>query len=54
MKKRILIMLIMLVIIIGTFAYFSDSKEPTQKTIITDNSGEVIEPLSGESDNLGH
>ncbi len=47
-------MLIMLVIIIGTFAYFLDSKEPTQKTIVTDNNGEVVEPLSGDSDNLGH
>lgn len=54
MKKRISIMLIMLVIIIGTFAYFSDPKEPAQKTIITDNNGEVVEPLSDDSDNLGH
>lgn len=54
MRKRIAIMLIMLVIVIGTYAYFSDWKEPTQKTIITNNNGEVIEPLSGENDNLGH
>ncbi|WP_440896183.1 hypothetical protein ACS127_16905 [Amphibacillus sp. Q70] len=54
MKKRISIMLIILVIIIGTFVYFSVLKEPAQKTIVFDKNGEEIEPLSGDSDNLGH
>ena len=49
-KSRIL----MLVIVIGTYAYFSDWKEPTQKTIITNNNGEVIASLSDENNNLGH
>ena len=44
----------MLVIVIGTYAYFSDWKEPTQKTIITNNNGEVIASLSDENNNLGH
>lgn len=54
MKKRVFIMLIMIASIIGAFAYHSNSKEPIQKTIVIDKNGKVVEPLSGDNDNLGH
>lgn len=54
MKKRISIVLV--AIIIGSFALIFNSEKPVNKTdsIITDKNGQVIEPISGDNDNIGH
>lgn len=56
MRKRIYIALIIIVIIIGAFTYYSTSpksiKEP--ETIIKDKDGKIVEPMDEDSDNIGH
>jgi hypothetical protein len=60
MKRKFSIGLIMVSIVIGVSAYsistYSISKEPAKKTdtIITDKNGKVVEPISGDNDNIGH
>lgn len=56
MRKKVSIGLIMIAIIIGAFVYYPFSKEPIKETdtIITDKNGEVVEPINGDNDNLGH
>jgi hypothetical protein len=56
MRKRISIGLLMIAIIVGAFVSYSILKEPIEKTdtIITDKNGEVVEPISGDNDNIGH
>ncbi|WP_185763897.1 hypothetical protein [Niallia circulans] len=54
MKK--IISIVLAAIIIVSFGYYSTVKEPNEKkeSVITDKNGEIIEPISGDSDNIGH
>lgn len=54
MKKVISIVLVTIIIV--SFAYYSFSKESIEKTesVITDKNGIVIESISGDNDNVGH
>ncbi|WP_413367281.1 hypothetical protein [Lysinibacillus sp. 3P01SB] len=57
MKKRISIGLTTIAIItFGVFIYYGSLTEANKETdsIVTDKDGEVVEPLSGNNDNLGH
>lgn len=57
MKKRISIGLTTIAIItFGVFIYYGSLTEGNKGTdsIVTDKDGEVVEPLSGNNDNLGH
>lgn len=57
MKKRISIVLTTIAIVIfSVFTYYSSSTEANKKTetIVTDKDGEVVEPISGDKDNIGH
>lgn len=54
MKKIISIVLVAIIIV--SFSYNSIAKGPVEKkeSVITDNNGKVIEPISGNNDNIGH
>lgn len=54
MKKIISIVLVAIIIV--SFSYYSTAKGPVEKkeSVITDNNGKVIEPISGNNDNIGH
>jgi len=57
MRKRISIVLITIAIIIfAAFSYYTISQESYKKTdsIMTDKNGKVVEPISGDNDNIGH
>jgi len=56
MRKILSIGLIIIVIIIGTFTYYSTSEKPIKEpdTIITDKNGKVVELMDDDSDNIGH
>ena len=57
MKKRISIVLTMIAIItFGVFIYYASLTEANKETdsIVIDQDGEVVEPLSGNNDNIGH
>lgn len=57
MKKRISIGLTTIAIItFGVFIYYGSLTEGNKGTdsIVTDKDGEVVEPISGNNDNLGH
>lgn len=57
MKKRISIVLTTITIIaFGVFAYYTSSTETNKETdsIVIDKDGEVVEPLSGNNDDMGH
>lgn len=54
MKKIISIVLVAIIIV--SFSYYSIAKGPVEKkeSVITDYNGKVIEPISGNNDNIGH
>ncbi|MGN7117173.1 hypothetical protein [Lysinibacillus odysseyi] len=57
MKKRISIGLTTIAIItFGVFVYYGSLTEANKETdsIVTDKDGEIVEPLRGNNDNLGH
>ncbi len=57
MKKRIsIIFTAIAVIILGGFTYYGSLTETNQETdsIVTDKDGEIVEPLSGNKDSIGH
>ena len=57
MKKRISIVLTMIAIItFGVFTYYGSLTEANKETdsIVIDKDGGVVEPLSGNNDNMGH
>ena len=57
MKKRISIVLTTIAIItFGVFTYYESLTEANKETdsIVIDKDGEVVEPLSGNNDNMGH
>lgn len=57
MKKRSTIVLITVTIItFGVFTYYASSTEANKESdsIIIDKNGELVEPLNGDTDNLGH
>lgn len=58
MKKRISIVLTTIAIItFGVFIYYGSltkANNETDSIIIIDKDGEVVEPLSGDNDNMGH
>lgn len=57
LKKRISIVLTMIAIItFGVFIYYGSLTEANKETdsIVIDKDGEVVEPLSGNNDNIGH
>lgn len=57
MKKRISIGLTAIAIItFGFFTYYGSLTEANKETdsIVIDKDGKVVEPLSGNNDNIGH
>ena len=57
MKKRISIVLTTVAIItFGVFTYYGSLTKANNETdsIIIDKDGAVVEPLSGNNDNMGH
>lgn len=57
MKKRISMVLTAIALItFGVFTYYGSLTEAKKETdsIVTDKDGEVVEPLSGNNDNIGH
>lgn len=57
MKKRISIGVTTIAIItFGVFTYYGSLTGTNKETdsIVTDKDGEVVEPLSGNNDNVGH
>lgn len=57
MKKRISIVLTMIAIAtFGVFIYYGSLTEANKETdsIVINKDGEIIEPLSGNNDNIGH
>ncbi|WP_284140079.1 MULTISPECIES: hypothetical protein [unclassified Virgibacillus] len=57
MKKRTFIVLTTTVIIVLTgfisYSFLADTNKKTE-SIVIDKDGEVVEPLSDDSDNIGH
>lgn len=51
MKKIISIVLVAIIIV--SFSYYSTAKGPVEKKESVNN-GKVIEPISGNNDNIGH
>lgn len=53
-KKTIFIVLVAIIIL--AIAFYSYSRESIEKmeSVVTDNNGKVIEPISGDTDYLGH
>lgn len=57
MKKRFSVVLTTIAIItFGVFIYYGPLTEANKETdsIVIDKNGEVVEPLSGNNDNMGH
>lgn len=57
MKKRISMVLTAIALItFGVFTYYGSLTEAKKEndSIVTDKDGEVVEPLSGNNDNIGH
>lgn len=57
MKKRISMVLTTIALItFGVFVYYGSLTEANKEndSIVTDKDGEVVEPLSGNNDNIGH
>jgi len=57
MKKRISIVLTLIAIItFGVFTYYGSSTGANKETdsMVIDKDGEVVEPLSGHNENMGH
>lgn len=54
MKK--IISFVLVAIMIVSFSYYSTAKEPVEKreSVITDKNEKVMEPISGNNDNIGH
>lgn len=46
----------LIAIMIGFFVLLFNLEKPTKKmdSVITDKNGQVIEPISGDNENIGH